>query len=158
LSQVSTGSRFTFYELELNPENKMQYIYDGEIRDIDSRTVSAQNLQADGSVETVEHTFYLSHYGPIVGLGTVSPLVVAGIAMDVPWGEVQFDEKNGTRYGLQGGSGSMMFSVITSNLVDGEGYADIFHGNSYIQAVTWDESDCPDAYAQAFENLRACAD
>ncbi|MCB1847911.1 MAG: penicillin acylase family protein, partial [Halieaceae bacterium] len=53
---VSTGSRFTFYELELNPDNKMQYIYDGEVRDIESRTVSAQNLLADGSVETVEHT------------------------------------------------------------------------------------------------------
>ena len=453
---VSTGSRFTFYELELNPDNKMQYIYDGELRDIEPRTVSAQNLQADGSVATVEHTFYLSHFGPIVDLGAVSPLlagwpnavgtlltyrdanlenlrgleqwvrmgqaanldefkealrsigipwvntiaadrygdalysdisvvpnvpinkynscirgllqtlltdegfvtmdgsdsacewsndpdtpegifgydnlpkletrsyganandsywlanprhlltgfspiigkedvtqsirtrhtftqaerrlagsdglgapgfnidnirqlsyqatnhaaelvladviaicsdvddwslyadnpasaaqacsvladwdgahrldsvgghvfyefwkavsgtenfwaipfnaadpvntprqlntadeavveavkqafadgvdtlVAAGIAMDAPWGEVQFDEKNGTRYGIHGGSGSMMFSVISSALVDGEGYADITHGNSYIQAVTWDESDCPDAYA-----------
>ena len=40
-----------------------------------------------------------------------------------------------------------MFSVITSELVDGEGYSNIRHGNSYMQAVTWDESDCPDAYA-----------
>jgi len=77
----------------------------------------------------------------------VDTLVTAGIAVDAPWGEVQFDEKNGTRYGIHGGSGSMMFSVITSSLVDGEGYANITHGNSYIQAVTWDESDCPDAYA-----------
>ncbi len=72
---VSTGSRFTFYELELNPDDKMQYIYDGEIRDIESRTVTAQNLRADGSVQTVEHTFYLSHFGPIVDLGAVSPLL-----------------------------------------------------------------------------------
>ena len=72
---VSTGSRFTFYELELNPDNKMQYIYDGELRDIEPRTVSAQSLQADGSVATVEHTFYLSHFGPIVDLGAVSPLL-----------------------------------------------------------------------------------
>jgi acyl-homoserine-lactone acylase len=41
----------------------------------------------------------------------------------------------------------MMFGVITSRLVDGEGYSDIVHGNSYMQAVTWNESDCPDAYA-----------
>jgi acyl-homoserine-lactone acylase len=79
--------------------------------------------------------------------GGVDALVAADIPMDRPWGEVQFDEKNGVRYGIHGGSGSMMFSVITSALVDGEGYADIVHGNSYIQAVTWDESDCPDAYA-----------
>lgn len=71
----------------------------------------------------------------------------AGIALDAPWGEVQFDEKNGVRYPIHGGSGDMMFSVITSGLVDGEGYSSIRHGNSYIQAVTWDETDCPDAYA-----------
>jgi acyl-homoserine-lactone acylase len=41
----------------------------------------------------------------------------------------------------------MMFSVITTNLVPGEGYSAIRHGNSYMQAVTWDETDCPDAYA-----------
>jgi acyl-homoserine-lactone acylase len=72
---VSTGSRFTFYELTLNPENVMQYIYDGELRDIESRTVSAERRLADGSVETVEHTFYFSHFGPIVDLGSVSPLL-----------------------------------------------------------------------------------
>jgi acyl-homoserine-lactone acylase len=77
----------------------------------------------------------------------VDRLVAAGIPMDRPWGEVQFVEKNGERIPIHGGSGSMMFSVITSDLVDGKGYANIVHGNSYIQAVTWDESDCPDAYA-----------
>jgi acyl-homoserine-lactone acylase len=74
-------------------------------------------------------------------------LKAGGIALDLPWGEVQFDEKNGVRYGIHGGSGSMMFSVITSDLVDGEGYSAIRHGNSYMQAITWDETDCPDAYA-----------
>lgn len=79
--------------------------------------------------------------------GAVQVLSDAGIALDEPWGAVQFDEKNGVRYPIHGGSGDMMFSVITSSLVDGEGYSNIRHGNSYIQAVTWDESDCPDAYA-----------
>ncbi len=77
----------------------------------------------------------------------VEVLTAAGIPVNRAWGEVQFDEKNGERYPIHGGSTSMMFSVITSQLVDGEGYSDITHGNSYIQAVTWDESDCPDAYA-----------
>jgi acyl-homoserine-lactone acylase len=71
----------------------------------------------------------------------------AGIAMNMPWGELQFDEKNGTRYPIHGASGGIGFSVITSDLVDGEGYSAIRHGNSYMQAVTWDETDCPDAYA-----------
>jgi acyl-homoserine-lactone acylase len=77
----------------------------------------------------------------------VVALNTAGIPLDRPWGEVQFVEKNGERIPIHGGSGDMMFSVITSNLVEGEGYSSIRHGNSYIQAITWDESDCPDAYA-----------
>jgi acyl-homoserine-lactone acylase len=77
----------------------------------------------------------------------VATLSAAGIPMNRPWGEVQFDERNGTRYPMHGASTGVGFSVITSNLVDGEGYSNIRHGNSYMQAVTWDESDCPDAYA-----------
>lgn len=77
----------------------------------------------------------------------VQVLDAAEIPLDRPWGEVQFDEKNGVRYPIHGGSSDMMFSVITSDLVPGEGYSAIRHGNSYMQAVTWDESDCPNAYA-----------
>lgn len=77
----------------------------------------------------------------------VTALSDAGIELDKPWGEVQFVEKNGERIPIHGGSGDMMFSVITSDLVPGEGYSAIRHGNSYIQAITWDEGDCPNAYA-----------
>lgn len=70
-----------------------------------------------------------------------------GIALDLPWGEVQYVEKDGERIPLPGGSGGMLFSVISSNLIEGEGYSDVQAGNSYIQAVSWDESDCPDANA-----------
>ena len=73
---VSRASpRFTLYELELNPDNPMEYLYDGEPRAIESRSVTAEQVLEDGSVETVEHTFYFSHYGPIVDLGSVSPLL-----------------------------------------------------------------------------------
>jgi acyl-homoserine-lactone acylase len=77
----------------------------------------------------------------------VQALSEAGIPLDRPWGQVQFVEKNGERIPIHGGSGDMMFSVITSPLNEGEGYSSIRHGNSYIQAITWNESDCPDAYA-----------
>lgn len=77
----------------------------------------------------------------------VATLSAAGIPMNRPWGEIQFDEKNDTRYPIHGASGHMGFSVITSGLVEGEGYSNIRHGNSYMQAITWDESDCPDAFA-----------
>ncbi|MFT5484329.1 MAG: acyl-homoserine-lactone acylase [Halieaceae bacterium] len=70
-----------------------------------------------------------------------------GIALNLPWGEVQYIEKNGERLPLPGGSGGMLFSVISSDLIEGEGYSNPRAGNSYIQAVSWDESDCPDANA-----------
>lgn len=70
-----------------------------------------------------------------------------GVALDASWGEVQFIERNGERIPLPGGSGSMLFSVISASLVEGEGYSNVRAGNSYIQAVSWDESDCPDANA-----------
>jgi acyl-homoserine-lactone acylase len=77
----------------------------------------------------------------------VSVLLAAGIALDQPWGDVSFDEKNGERIPIHGGSSGMLFSVITSDLIPNKGYADIEHGNSYMQAVTWDETDCPDVSA-----------
>jgi acyl-homoserine-lactone acylase len=77
----------------------------------------------------------------------VQDLQENGIALDLPWGEVQFIERNGERIPLPGGSGSMLFSVISARLVEGEGYSSIRAGNSYIHAVSWDASDCPDANA-----------
>lgn len=76
----------------------------------------------------------------------VQTLLDANIALDAPWGEVQYSERNGERIPIHGGSGSMLFSVITSDLIADEGYSDIRHGNSYMQTVGWDSDDCPDAY------------
>jgi acyl-homoserine-lactone acylase len=79
----------------------------------------------------------------------VDRLVTAEIPLDRPWGEAQFRwNGDGTeRIPIHGGRGRSTFSVISSNLVDGEGYSDIPTGNSYIQTVTWDDTDCPDAFA-----------
>jgi acyl-homoserine-lactone acylase len=75
-------------------------------------------------------------------------MVDGGIPLDRPWGEVQFRPVGeGQNIPIHGGSGRFMFSVISSNFVDQVGYANIPTGNSYIQTVTWDETECPDAYA-----------
>jgi acyl-homoserine-lactone acylase len=78
---VSTGRRFSFFELQLNPENPMQYVYGQDdtgadiYRDITTEQVSAERVAADGSIETVDKTLYFSHYGPILDLGGVSPFL-----------------------------------------------------------------------------------
>ncbi len=67
----------------------------------------------------------------------------AGVALDAPWGEVQFLERNGVNVPIHGGDGNTgVFGAISASLSEG-GYANPRQGNSYIQVVTWDESDCP---------------
>jgi acyl-homoserine-lactone acylase len=72
---VSTGSRFTVYELELNPDNPMQYRYEGEWRDISSELVTVQ-IEENGQIIEQQHTLYFSHYGPLLDLGQLDPLLV----------------------------------------------------------------------------------
>lgn len=73
----------------------------------------------------------------------VSALDTAGVALDAPWREVQVFPRNAVDIPIHGGRGSMgVFAAISSNLVEG-GYRNIRAGNSYIQTVTWDESECP---------------
>lgn len=75
-------------------------------------------------------------------------MVDGGIPLDRPWGEVQFRPVgDDQQIPIHGGSGRFMFSVISANFVDQVGYANIPAGNSYIQTVTWDETECPDAYS-----------
>ncbi|CAH0990060.1 Aculeacin-A acylase [Sinobacterium norvegicum] len=79
-------------------------------------------------------------------LASVAELNQAGIPLDRPWGEVQYSERNGDKIAIHGSNG-VGFSVIISDLIDGEGYSNIEHGNSYMQVVGFDSSDCPDANA-----------
>ena len=61
---VSTAARFTLFELELNPDNPMQYRFGEEYRDIETLTV-----QIDGTGENSEpmdHTVYTTHFGPVI--------------------------------------------------------------------------------------------
>ncbi|MCY4343933.1 MAG: penicillin acylase family protein [Gammaproteobacteria bacterium] len=62
---VSTALRFTLHQLDLNPDNPLQYRYDGAYRDIEARVVAVEVATGDG-VETQEQTIYLTHYGPLL--------------------------------------------------------------------------------------------
>lgn len=73
---VSRGKRFTFHEVRLDPTNPMKYLYGDEIRDIETRTVSAEVPVGDGSFLTLEHTYYFTHYGPILDLSPLNPQLI----------------------------------------------------------------------------------
>ena len=72
---VSLANRFSLYELKLNPDNPLQYAYDGEWREIVPQTVTIKVRRDDGTLEEREQVFYLSHYGPVINLRGVSPVL-----------------------------------------------------------------------------------
>ncbi len=72
---VSFANRLTLYELLLNPDNPMQYFYDGELRDIESETVSIDTLDDSGNPVSLSKTFYRSHYGLLVDLRSQNPAI-----------------------------------------------------------------------------------
>lgn len=69
---VSASKRFTFYQLELNPNNPLQYKYDGEYRDMTKQVVTVEVNAGPAGIVSKEHTVYSTHFGPVVGLGSLS--------------------------------------------------------------------------------------
>lgn len=63
---VSTAMRFTLYELELNPDNPMQYRYGEGFKDIEKLTVSVPTSSDDQAQDALERAVYMTHYGPIL--------------------------------------------------------------------------------------------
>jgi acyl-homoserine-lactone acylase len=72
---VDTVSHFTIYRLRLDAANPLKYVVDGQVRDLQPRTVTVQVKQADGSLAPQSNTFYVSHLGP----------VITSSALPIPW-------------------------------------------------------------------------
>ena len=66
---------FTIYQLKLDPANPTKYVYDGQTRDMTTKTVTVQVKNADGTLSSKSNTFYLSHFGP----------VTTSSALPIPW-------------------------------------------------------------------------
>ena len=65
---VSTAFRFTFYQLQINPANPTQYMYEGEMVDMIELPTEIEVKQADGSISTMQRTMYRSKFGPMLVL------------------------------------------------------------------------------------------
>ena len=72
---TSFAARFTLYELQLHPDDPMRYRYEDEWRDITTEEATIRVRRDDGSLEERTHTFYRSHFGPIVSLAEITPLL-----------------------------------------------------------------------------------
>ena len=64
---VSPADRFTIFELALVPGNPTQYFFDGVPTDMEEFPVSIQ-VDNDGIIETVNHTFYRSVHGWVLDI------------------------------------------------------------------------------------------
>ncbi|BEP41792.1 acylase [Variovorax sp. V15] len=65
---VSTGKRFTLYELKLDPADPTVYLVDGQPRKMLARTVTLPAAAAGGNAPAVQHTFYSTEWGPVISL------------------------------------------------------------------------------------------
>jgi acyl-homoserine-lactone acylase len=63
---VSTARRLHFYRLTLVPGRPTAYLYDGEPREMSAREVVVAVRTGDGRIEERRHTFYATHFGPLV--------------------------------------------------------------------------------------------
>ncbi len=62
---VSTGFRFTPYELKLVPGSPTTYLYDGQPQQMTPRTTTVLARKADGTLEPRSHTTYWTRFGPM---------------------------------------------------------------------------------------------
>jgi acyl-homoserine-lactone acylase len=77
---VSTSRRVALYTLKLVPGEPTAYLYDGVRRPMETRAVTVDVRQPDGSLTAVTRTVYLAHYGPVVnipGVGWTAERAVA---------------------------------------------------------------------------------
>ena len=63
---VSTGKRFTLYELALVPGDPTRYVVDGQSRRMTPKTLAIEALGADGKLERKETTVWETLWGPVL--------------------------------------------------------------------------------------------
>jgi acyl-homoserine-lactone acylase len=63
---VDAANHFAAYILALDPANPLRYMYDGQYRDMTTKTVTVQALQANGSLVPVSKTFYSTVHGTVI--------------------------------------------------------------------------------------------
>jgi acyl-homoserine-lactone acylase len=63
---VSTGRRFTLYELVLAENDPTSYLVDGKPEKMTSRSVTVRSRQADGTIKDVTQTLWSTRWGPVI--------------------------------------------------------------------------------------------
>lgn len=99
---VSTSLAYAFYSLDIDPNDPMVYIFDGEPRDIETITVTVDVKNDDSALSQETHNFYRTHLGLMVG-------------GSFPWGMSLRIANEGAR-GFQGGAMAMANATTVREL------------------------------------------
>lgn len=76
----------------------------------------------------------------------IADLQAAGMAVDESLRSAATEGRGEERIPMHGGPGTMgVFNAMSNDWVAGEGFTDVVHGASFIQVVSFDDDDCPDA-------------
>jgi acyl-homoserine-lactone acylase len=110
-----------------------------------SETIYTRQFDARDAVHTPSG---LNTANPLVQRAladAVSDLEGAGIALDAPLGEHQYDVRGGRRIPIHGGPGGLgVFNAINvSWLPRQDGYGDVPHGASFVMAAQFVRGRCP---------------
>ena len=128
---VSTALRSTFYQLELNPENPLQYRYGDEFRDLVPVTVNVLSRDDKGKIVGSDHTVYFSHYGPVVE------------SKDLPWTDTVAFAVRDANLGNRRNSVTYDSLNIASNIDEVEAAIS-------LQGVAWTNTIAADRHGTAF--------
>jgi acyl-homoserine-lactone acylase len=63
---VSAALRSNVYELTLNPDNPLQYLFENEYRDIETLNVEVEIFGSDSHLRKESHKVYSTHLGPLL--------------------------------------------------------------------------------------------
>jgi acyl-homoserine-lactone acylase len=152
---VAEGSRFTFYELTLDPTNPLQYEYDGELRQIEAHTVTIERRLPDDSLENLEHTFYSSQFGPIVDLGAFDPRLAGWpniIGTIITYRDANFENLRGFDMWLKMGTASNMEEFTAATAILGNPWTNTMAADRHGDALYGDISVMPHVTQQLMDN------
>ena len=65
---VSEARRFGLFDLKLEPDQPTRYSYDGKSESMQTKNISVEVRQNDGTLRTIERKLYSSRFGPIIEL------------------------------------------------------------------------------------------
>lgn len=129
---VSTALRFTLYQLEINPENPLEYKYGNEYRPIVPVQVDVDVAVGDGSGSELQaNTIYMTHYGPVV------------MSKALPW-------THDTAYAIRDANVSNTRNIATYDALNIAESVDDIEAAISMQGVPWTNTIAADRHGTAF--------